>query len=112
MHTIGLRIESERKRLSLDIITFADKAGVHRNTQKKYESGDRSPDAEYLQRSAGIGVDVLYVLTGMRNSVIESIDQRQRALLDNYEHSDDAGKKIIEGTASLAAQSAQVKKTA
>lgn len=29
---------------------------------------------------------------------------RERALLDNYKHSDEAGKKIIEGTASLAAQ--------
>jgi transcriptional regulator with XRE-family HTH domain len=35
---------------------------------------------------------------------------RQRALLDNYENADDVGKKIIEGTASLAAQSAVKKK--
>ena len=32
------------------------------------------------------------------------LTRRQRALLDNYEHADESGKKIIEGTASLAAQ--------
>lgn len=36
---------------------------------------------------------------------------RQRALLDNYDHADDEGKKIIEGTASMAAQSG-MRKTA
>lgn len=33
--------------------------------------------------------------------------QRQRALLENYESADDAGRKIIEGTATLAAQSSK-----
>jgi DNA-binding Xre family transcriptional regulator len=34
----------------------------------------------------------------------QELSPRASALLDNYEHADDAGKKIIEGTASLAAQ--------
>ena len=33
----------------------------------------------------------------------ESLQPRQRTLLDNYEHSPEAGKKIIEGTALMAA---------
>ena len=33
-----------------------------------------------------------------------TLTPRQHALLNNYEHANEAGKKIIEGTASLAAQ--------
>ncbi|MNY17930.1 hypothetical protein D3C86_1512790 [compost metagenome] len=34
--------------------------------QRNYESGKRSPDAEYLARVAAVGVDVLYIVTGAR----------------------------------------------
>ena len=39
-----------------------------------------------------------------------ALTPRQRALLDNYEHTDEAGKKIIENTASFAAQQDKRKK--
>lgn len=41
----------------------------------------------------------------MVERALNALQPRQRALLDNYDHADDEGKKIIEGTASLAAQS-------
>ena len=40
----------------------------------------------------------------------ESLPSREAALLDNYLHTDESGKKIIEGTAALAAQSKTLKK--
>lgn len=45
---------------------FGALGGVQKRAQINYESGSRSPDAEYLSAIAAAGVDVLYVLTGKR----------------------------------------------
>lgn len=45
---------------------FADLGGVQKRAQINYEKGERSPDAAYLSAVAGHGVDVTYVLTGIR----------------------------------------------
>lgn len=45
---------------------FAEKAGVHRNTQVRYESGKREPDPEYLTRVQDMGVDAGYLLFGRK----------------------------------------------
>ena len=44
-------------------------AGVTKGAQLNYESGERSPNVEYLQAIAAAGVDVVYALTGVRESV-------------------------------------------
>lgn len=62
----GIRLKEERTRLRESQESFAAKAGVGKNAQIKYEQGSRSPDADYLQLVADIGVDVLYVLTGTK----------------------------------------------
>lgn len=61
---IAERLAEERKRLGLSQTEFAALGGVGRKTQFNYESGERSPDAEYLAAVSGAGVDVLYVVTG------------------------------------------------
>lgn len=63
---IGTRLREERKRLGMDQPTFGGIGGVKALAQHTYESGKRSPDAAYLERVAAAGVDVLYVLTGVR----------------------------------------------
>lgn len=45
------------------------------------------------------------VRTAMRNAMAPQLTPRQQALLDNYAHASEEGKKVIEGTASLAAKS-------
>lgn len=45
--------------------------------------------------------DAALLVADLRN---EFLDPRSRAVLDNYEHASESGKKIIEGTASMAAQ--------
>jgi transcriptional regulator with XRE-family HTH domain len=65
--SIGERLKEERERLTLSQTNFADMAGIHRKSQANYETNERSPDAAYLATIASAGVDVLYVLTGMRN---------------------------------------------
>lgn len=68
MESFGARIRAERLSLGFSQAAFAKKLGIHRNTQGNYESGEREPDATYLAAAAKAGVDIGYVLTGVRAS--------------------------------------------
>lgn len=106
--TIHGRLKSERERLSLSQPRVAELVGVGKTTVINWEKGASAPDAVQLSALATAGADVLYILTGQRSQAVPAtagLSRRAAALLDNYEHTDEAGKKIIEGTASLAAQS-------
>lgn len=63
---IGERLKEERERLGLNQTDFAALAGASKNTQYNYEKGERSPDSNYLAAAAAQGVDILYVVTGVR----------------------------------------------
>lgn len=65
MSTLHARLKKERERLGLSQAVFAEKAGVHRNTQIKYESGERYPSSDYLDAISKIGVDVRYLFSGI-----------------------------------------------
>ncbi|MFS0825516.1 helix-turn-helix domain-containing protein [Pseudomonas phoenicis] len=93
---IGDRLKEERERLGLNQTDFAALAGASRNTQCNYEKGGRSPDANYLAAAALHGVDVAYVVTGLRSpqafesitieeaefvTLLRSMDQSDRAIL-------------------------------
>lgn len=67
MSTTGERIREERERLKLNQTQFGTAGGVAKNTQLRYENNDRSPDAQYLEKLATYGVDILYIVTGQRN---------------------------------------------
>ncbi|WP_166362465.1 helix-turn-helix domain-containing protein [Pseudomonas akapageensis] len=66
MSGIGSRIREERERLGLTQRVFGEIGGVEPNAQGKYESGERTPKADYLAAVAARGADVLYILTGVR----------------------------------------------
>tara|TARA_R110000796_G_scaffold26354_18_gene73316 strand:- start:720 stop:1160 length:441 start_codon:yes stop_codon:yes gene_type:complete len=63
---IGERLRSERERLGFGQQNLADLCGVTMRSQRNYEKGQRQPDALYLAAVAAAGIDVLYVLTGLR----------------------------------------------
>jgi transcriptional regulator with XRE-family HTH domain len=67
---IGERLREERKRLGLSQTDFARLAGVHLNTQSRYEKGEREPDSSYLETLGKKGVDVNYVLFGIASDEI------------------------------------------
>lgn len=113
MPTIYERLRRQRDELGLGQQALAEMCGITARSQRNYESGERLPDAAYLAALSAAGADVLYILTGQRSQPVApeaALPPRERALLDNYRHTDEAGKKIIEGTAGLAAQ--QQKKAA
>jgi transcriptional regulator with XRE-family HTH domain len=72
MEKLGTRLRKERKRLGLTQIAFARIGGVEPNAQGHYESGHRSPKADYLQRVCDAGVDMHYLFSG--NSLIGSMN--------------------------------------
>jgi transcriptional regulator with XRE-family HTH domain len=61
----GQRIKKERMRLGLSQPKFAEACGVGKNTQINYEKGENSPDLEYLSKASELGVDYIYVMTGI-----------------------------------------------
>lgn len=64
---------------------FGELGGVKANAQGNYEKGDRYPDAAYLAAVAEKGVDVLYVVTGVRTPPLaDSLSSDEAALLDHY----------------------------
>ena len=116
---ISDRLREQRESLGLSQAVMAEKCGVAARSQRNYESGERSPDADYLAALAAAGADVLYILTGRRNPAIVirplapkvvELSKREAALLDNYKHTGEEGKKDIESRAALAAQSKTLKK--
>lgn len=63
--SVGTRLKEERQRLGYHTQEqFAEMAGVVRVTQSNYELDKRSPDNDYWQAVARMGVNVGYVLTG------------------------------------------------
>lgn len=103
---IASRLFEERQRLGLKKGEMATAGGIANSTYTNYEEGARAPDGEFLAAIAAAGADVQYILTGTRTQPAQ-LNERQKALLDNYEHTDEQGRKIIEATAFAAAEQKQ-----
>ncbi|MCU8087669.1 helix-turn-helix domain-containing protein [Shewanella sp. SM21] len=92
MTDFGTRLRDERIKLGLSQTEFGGHGGVRKNTQSKYETNERAPDAHYLAKVAKIGVDVQYVLTG--ESRVES-DAAINDLLQSWKIIDDDNKQLL-----------------
>lgn len=73
---IGLRLKEERERMGLSQVAMGEIANVKKLTQLNYEKGERFPDALYLSTLANFGLDVLYVITGIRAAQNLSVDEQ------------------------------------
>jgi len=80
---LGGRLAYERERLKLTIVDFALQCGVTKQTQIKYEAGDNFPDSRYLERAAGIGADVYFILFGRRD--LQAVSDEHQNLIEAYE---------------------------
>ncbi len=65
---LGDRLAKERSRCGHTQKSVADELEITARTQIKYEIGETAPDAYYLHGLTAIGIDVTYVLTGMRGA--------------------------------------------
>lgn len=75
--TIGERLKEERERLGMTIPVFAEVAGAKKNTVIDWQKDVSSPPAAKLAALAVAGVDVQYVITGVRSSVAMSPDEEE-----------------------------------
>ena len=107
MSTIGVRLAEERRRLGYSQTRFAALGGAAKRTMIDWEKDLSSPNAQFLSSIAATGADVLYILTGQRSGT--ALPPREAALLDNYRQTDERGRRIIEQTASVAAEPHEVK---
>lgn len=95
MVTFSERLKAERVRLGANQDDFAEAAGIARGTQVNYENGSRNPDAQYLERVAAFGVDVLFLLTGRRTPAGNDVMSESEAeLFDHYRSLDEADQAV------------------
>jgi len=78
MVSLSSRLREERERLGLSQDAFAAGIGQSRKSQIRYESGERTPDADYLTEAAKQGVDIFYLLTGRRTNLGATYDLMAR----------------------------------
>ena len=100
MHT-GERIKEERERLGFNQTDFAALSQSTRKALFNWESGVASPNAAALATWAAVGLDVLYVLTGERNSSMPALDAAEQVLLDSYRRCGAQARQNLIQTAAL-----------
>lgn len=112
MGSLGERLRVERERLGYTQSQMAECGGVRKGAQINYEKGERSPDGAYFAGIAAAGADVSYVITGARAVPVDApvLNRREAALLDNYRHTSEEGKAVVEATALAAAKPLKNKK--
>lgn len=87
MFTIGARVKEERERLEMTIPEFAEAAGVKKNTVIDWQKDVSSPPAARLAALASAGLDVQYVVIGVRSSILAG---REALLLEGFRKMDEA----------------------
>ena len=73
---MGIRLVEERSRLGYSQANFAHQTEVSRETLRLNELGKSGISAEFLGRAAQLGVDVQYVITGIRSETEENKSQK------------------------------------
>lgn len=63
---ISVRLKEERVRLGLSQPAFGALGGAGKTTVLSWERGDATPNAAFLAQAAAAGLDVQYVVTGVR----------------------------------------------
>lgn len=63
---VGSRLQEERKKTGLSQSELADLVGIGKMTQFQYEKGTNLPTLKYLSSIIPIGIDIQYVLFGIR----------------------------------------------
>lgn len=94
---IGERIKEERERIGLDQVEFSALGGASRHSQIDWEKGKSFPNAKALAAWAAAGVDVQYILTGVRaggaiahpTASYTVLAPDEAALVDHYRHIED-----------------------
>ena len=83
--TLGNRLRGERKTLGLSQAQLAMRTGIQTNAQGHYESGLRLPRADYLECLCTIGIDVQFILLGVRAPVTQGeLSRDESAVIQSF----------------------------
>lgn len=81
----GECLRKERVRLGLKQEEMAQIGGVTRNTQGSYERDERRPDTGYLKALNAVGLDILYVVTGVRTPApVGGLSEDEEVMVKRY----------------------------
>ena len=97
---MAIRLVEERTRLGYTQADFAHQTNISREGLRLYESGQRGISAEFLAQSADLGIDVQYILIGLRS---QNLPTMEKAALKEKEqsfniHGDMTNSNIINGS--------------
>lgn len=95
LRQIGEILKEERQRLGMSQADFAAVAGLTGRAQIRYEQTE-PPGGNYFRALSEIGVDIQYVLTGLRT--ISVVTDEEQKLLSVYRSLDYRGKGGVWGT--------------
>lgn len=98
---IGARLLEERTRLGLTQQGLADAIGGARLSVIHYENGRSSPAAETLAAMEAVGVDVRFVLTGMRSAPSGIDRERFKVAFEEVQRQSKAKRERMSTDASL-----------
>lgn len=96
--SMGERLRDERKRLGYSQSEFAGLVGASYKSQLRWEKNESSPSAEALAIWAGVGLDVLFVVTGVGggvNSVIPKMSPDRQEVLNAYDQMSPEGQRAF-----------------
>lgn len=104
--TIGENIKKTRKQANLTQRQLAEKLAVSQAMIAQYESGERNPKRETVEKIAkALGVDPfsLYSFDMATAALSDNIDQKEHGLLTNYRKLNTSGQdKVLEYVSDLA----------
>ena len=95
-NSFSLRLKEERKRLGHTQASFAELCNIATVTQTYYENGNRKPDYVYLQLASDAGVDIYYLLKGIRLIESNNLEKSELKLVDNYRKLSTEAKSFID----------------
>ncbi len=90
MSLFNERLKEERSAKDLTQEEFSVLGGVKKQAQLNYEKGKRVPDLLYLANLAEAGIDIQYIVTGVRST--HALNEVEQKLMGCFKNAD-AGKK-------------------
>jgi len=106
--SLGERLRKVREEMGLSQAELAEIGGVMRNSQGFYERGKRPPDADYLEKIAAAGADVVYILTGVRAPGL-ALSPEEADLLANFKACEEADQSALRQLAMRSAEARRFK---
>lgn len=98
------RLADERNRLGLTQDQMAKAGGVAKRTYCNYETGDREPPSSFISSIKEVGVDIGYLLFGVREFDSLGTSPSEERLLNLYRQLSDDNKRSLEAVAVTLAQ--------